>query len=89
MTIPAVDPQPRDVMLMAERNRLYARYSCVVRVGRPLHLLGKPERKADEEDDGEDRCASYRVCAAMEYLAHLASLPISSGCKLNPVLQFV
>ena len=46
VAVTAVDPQPGDMMLMAERHRLRLAHSCIRDVGRTLDLVGAQPKAA-------------------------------------------
>ncbi len=89
MAVATIDTQSGNMMLMAEWNRLYPGDAGVVGIRRPLDLSYYPESKANDQHCANYRGTSYRICAAMEYLAHLAVIfPTYGYLQSAPFLQF-
>jgi len=78
MAIAAIDAQPGDVMLMAERDRLGPRHLGVSYVGRPLQLEHRPQQRRDQEYRPVNRGAGDCVRTAMKNL-HRSELSVQPG----------
>jgi hypothetical protein len=73
VAIPAINAQAGNVMLMTERNRLFAYYVLPGHVRRTNETCPSPCDDCDNEDAPEDRDAGYRIQAAMKDLRHRES----------------
>src|SRR5207248_5844600 len=68
VTIAAINAQPRNVVLVAERHRLRPRYSRVGYIGRTLNIGGRPEQCRHHANGAIDGGPRYRVRTAMKNL---------------------
>lgn len=78
MAIPAINPQSGDVVLMAERNRLWPRHPGIGYIGRALQLNACPENERDKKNRPEDGGAGDCVSTAMKNL-HPLELSVQRG----------
>src|SRR4029077_9029293 len=70
VTVAAVDAEPGDVMLMAERNRLRLTDAGVGHKGRALHDVSDSTQCCNNEYCAENGGAGQRIRAAMKDLRH-------------------
>ena len=70
MTVAAIQPQPGNVVLMAERDRLLKRDVLPGNVGRALQLEQRCRHPRQQEDDSQYAGASQSICTAVKKLWH-------------------
>ena len=70
VTVPAIQPDPADVMLVAERNGLFSRHFNACDIRRPIHREHQPYDCGNHKNRAKNTDASDRVGAAMEGLSH-------------------
>jgi hypothetical protein len=78
VAVTAVDTEPSNVVLMAERNGLRPGHARIGNVRRALEIDASPQRKREREYARIDRGAGGDVSAAMENL-HLSGFFLYSG----------
>jgi len=79
MTIAAVDAEPGDVMLMAERNGLRLAHARISDIGRALDFVRDPAQSSYDEDCAKYRGARQCIRAAMKDLRHALKKSIALG----------
>ena len=70
MTVPAVDAESGDVMLMTERHGLRLAYALVGYIWGTLNGVTDPDQRCNNKDRAEDSSARQRIRAAMKNLRH-------------------
>jgi hypothetical protein len=75
MAIAAIDPYIADVVFMRKLDGLLMREESLRIVRRPRKLCYQPQSSSYEEDGAKDTDLGYDVCAAVEYLRHIAINP--------------
>jgi hypothetical protein len=70
MTIPAVDADSGDVVLVTELNRLLPNYTNFGHVRRPNHFANHNRYRRDNKHSSEDAQSCESVCAAVKDLGH-------------------
>src|SRR5689334_5953332 len=81
MAVAAVDPQPANVMLVAERHGLLDRHADAGGPGRAHAEPAEREQAGQEESRAEDRHLGDRVCARVKDLGHPSPPAHSSADK--------
>ena len=70
MAVTAIDAEPGDVMLMAERDRLWLAHALIRDVRRTLDDIGDASQCGNDEYCAKNSGAGQRVRAAMKDLRH-------------------
>ena len=79
VAVAAVDPQPLDVVLVAERHRLVADHRHLRHVWRPEDRVHDAEQPQGEEHRPEDAHAREDIRAPREHLSHGRPFFLSSS----------
>ncbi len=79
VAVAAVDPEPADVVRVAERHGLRPRLVGTRHVGGPVDLEEHPDQSGDEKQSAEDAELGKAVRAAVKDLSHL--LPAFSAAR--------
>src|SRR5437773_4184846 len=83
MTITAIDPQRRHVVLMAKRRGLRTRHASVGHIGGALELNAKPKATGQSKYSRVNGSARNNVSAAMENL-HRSEFFCTAGFIVQP-----
>ena len=70
VAVPAVDAQPRDMVVVAERHRLSQGHALARVVGRPIEQHEQPDHPGDDKNRPVDAGFCDCVRAALEDLRH-------------------
>lgn len=70
MAVAAIDTVVRDVMFVAEGNRLILGDADIGNIGAPVHAVSEGQKGARPDYGGSDADLRDMICAWMKYLSH-------------------